>query len=94
MKEFCNILMAKDCIILDTAEDQHPDALARPWCGDMSGAKCSDGLCDVSASDVSRSHQLCHVAGSEWWTMWTSIQIDRYTQYSLFNGPTSTVKIY
>ena len=78
--------MAKDCIIIDT------DALARPWCGDMSGAKCSDGLCDVSASDVSRSHQLCHVAGSEWWTMWTSIQID--TQYSLFNGPTSTVKIY
>ena len=27
MKEFCNILMAKDCIILDTAEDKHPDAL-------------------------------------------------------------------
>ena len=39
MKEFCNILMAKDCIILDTDEDKHPDALARPWCGDMSGAK-------------------------------------------------------
>ena len=83
MKEFCNILMAKDCIILDTDEDSHPDALARPWCGDMSGAKCSDGLCDVSASDVSRSHQRCHVAGSEWWTMMTSIQIDRYI-YTIF----------
>ena len=61
MKEFWNIIKASLMTLMRT----NILALARPWCGDMSGAKCSDGLCDVSASDVSRSHQLCHVAGSE-----------------------------